>query len=81
MAPYAANARVRHDCDTYLLVFATSRDTARGSAKAIRLGHPGWILVPLITGIGRTPGIPGEDGLYAPELTLLRIITGGPHLV
>ncbi|HEV3382025.1 MAG TPA: hypothetical protein VG142_13730 [Trebonia sp.] len=59
---HAANARARHDCLTYLLVFATSRAAARGSAKAIRMGHPGWNLTPLITGIGRTPGTPEESG-------------------
>lgn len=73
---YAANARARHDCDTYLLVFATSRPAARDSAKAIRMGHPGWALTPLVTGIGRTPGIPEAGGAYAAELTLLRIATG-----
>ncbi|MGH3171508.1 MAG: hypothetical protein ACRDN0_37315 [Trebonia sp.] len=40
------------------------------------MGHPGWNLTPLLTGIGRTPGLPVEDGRFAPELTLLRIITG-----
>lgn len=73
---YAANARARHDCHTYLLVFATSRAAARDSARVIHMGHPDWSLTPLISGIGRTPGIPEEGGAYAAELTLLRIITG-----
>jgi hypothetical protein len=73
---YAAATRVRHDCDTYLLVFATSRRAAIGSAKTIRIGHPGWNLTPLVTGIGRTPGLPGPGGAYASELTLLRVVTG-----
>lgn len=77
---YAANARARHDCDTYLLVFATSHPAARDSAKAIRMGHPGWVLTPLITGIGRTPGLPEAGGAYAAELTLLRIATGDLRL-
>lgn len=72
---YVANARRRHRCDTLLMVFAITQDAARGSAKAIRMGHPGWDLVPLISGIGRTPGMPSADGRFAAELVLLRVIT------
>jgi hypothetical protein len=53
-----------------------SPNAARGSAKAIRTGHPGWDLIPLVCGIGRTPGTPPEGGRFAAELVLLRIITG-----
>jgi hypothetical protein len=77
---YAANTRVRHGCDTYLLVFATSKEASRDSAKTIWMGHPGWNLTPLMTGIGQTPGMPESGGAYAPELTLLRIITGDHEL-
>lgn len=72
---YVANARRRHRCDTLLLVFAITKDAAHGSAKAIRTGHPGWDLIPLISGIGRTPGLPREDTRFGAELVLLRIIT------
>jgi hypothetical protein len=72
---YLANARRQHRCDTLLLVFAIKQETARGCVKAIRTGHPGWDLVPLVSGIGRTPGIPPEGGRFAAELVLLRIIT------
>jgi hypothetical protein len=72
---YVANARRRHHCDTLLMVFAIKKNAARYSAKPIRLGHPGWNLVPLVSGIGRTPGIPESDGRFAPELVLLHIIT------
>jgi hypothetical protein len=40
------------------------------------MGHPGWDLVPLISGFGRTPGTPLPGGQFAAELVLLRIITG-----
>lgn len=73
---YAANARARHKCDSLLLVFATNAEAARGSAKTILTGHPGWDLKPLVCGIGRTPGIPPEGGRFAAELVLLRLITG-----
>jgi len=72
---YIANARRRHHCDTLLMIFATSTSAALGSAKPIRTGHPGWDLVPLISGVGKIPGLPGEGARFAAELVLLRIIT------
>ena len=72
---YVANARRRHRCDAILMVFAITKDAARGSAKPIHTGHPGWDLVPLISGVGRTSGMPAEGGRFAAELVLLRIIT------
>jgi hypothetical protein len=73
---YAANARARHKCDSILMVFATNPNAARGSAKVIPTGHPGWDLAPLVCGIGRMPGTPPEGGRFAAELVLLHIITG-----
>jgi len=72
---YIANARRRHHCDTLLMIFATTTSAARGSAKPIRTGHSGWDLVPLISGVGKIPGLPGEGAQFAAELVLLRIIT------
>jgi hypothetical protein len=57
------------------MVFAITKDAARGSAKAIHTGHPGWDLIPLVSGIGLTPGTPSDDGRFAAELVLLRVIT------
>jgi hypothetical protein len=73
---YVANARNRHRCATFLMVFAITEKAARGSAKPIRMGHSGWDLVPLISGIGKTPGTPLPGGQFGAELVLLRIITG-----
>jgi hypothetical protein len=73
---YVANARRRHGCDTLLMIFAVTKDAARGSAQAILTGHPGWNLIPLVSGIGRTPGIPLHGARFAAELVLLRVITG-----
>lgn len=72
---YIANARRRHRCDTLLMIFATTENAARSSAEPIRTGHPGWDLVPLISGIGKIPGLPGDGARCAAELVLLRIIT------
>lgn len=73
---YVANARHRHRCDALLMVFAITENAAHGSLKPIRTGHPGWDLVPLVSGIGRTPGTPLAGGQFCAELVLLRIITG-----
>jgi hypothetical protein len=73
---YTANARYRHRCDTLLMVFAITKDAARGSAMPIRTGHPGWDLVPLISGIGKIPGLAADGERFGAELVLLRIITG-----
>lgn len=72
---YAANARRRHRCAALLMVFALTEDAARGCAKPIRMGHPGWELVPVVTGIGKTPQMPEPGGRFAAELVLLRLIT------
>ena len=72
---YITNARRRHHCDTLLMIFATTGPAARGSAKPIRTGHPGWDLVPLISGIGKIPGLPRDGARFAAELVLLHIIT------
>jgi hypothetical protein len=72
---YIANARRQHRCDTLLMIFAITKDAARGSAKPIRTGHPGWDLVPLISGIGKIPGLPEDGARFGAELVLLRIIT------
>ncbi len=72
---YIANARRQHRCDTLLMIFAITQDAARGSAKPIRTGHPGWDLVPLISGFGKIPGLPADGAQFGAELVLLRIIT------
>lgn len=77
---YVANARARHKCGGILMIFATNWNAASGSAKTILTGHPGWNLTPLVSGIGRIPGMPLEGGRFAAELVLLRIITGELNL-
>jgi len=77
---YLMNARARHKCDSILMIFATNSNAASGSAKSILTGHPGWDLTPLVSGIGRTPGLPPADGRFAAELVLLRVVTGELNL-
>jgi hypothetical protein len=71
---YACVARLRHECDVVVLVIGITRAAVGGSAKRIRTGHPRFHLEPLVTGHGRLPS-PGGPA-FAPELTLLNVITG-----
>jgi hypothetical protein len=65
--------KLRHEA--VVEIFAITKDAAHSSAKTIRTGHPGWNLIPLISGIGRTPCLPREGARFGAELVLLRIIT------
>lgn len=71
---YLCNARARHKCDVVLLVLALSDRAARESAKAIRTGHPGFDLIPLVHGPGTLPS--PANPVFGPQLTLLKILTG-----
>jgi hypothetical protein len=71
---YLCNARAEHKCDAVLLVLALSRRAARESAKAIRTGHPGFDLTPLVRGPGTLP--PPDSAAFGPQLTMLNILTG-----
>lgn len=58
------------------MVFAITKDAAHGSAKVIRTTHPGWDLIPLISGIGKDAVAPWRwRARFGAELLLLRIIT------
>jgi hypothetical protein len=71
---YACVARYRHRCDVVVLVIGITRAAVRASAKKIQTGHPNFYLEPLVTGRGLLPG-PGGPA-FAPELTVLNVVTG-----
>jgi hypothetical protein len=54
---YLANLHARDKCPVYLVVICADRATARWAAKAIDLGHPGMVLIPLAIGPDNTPVI------------------------
>lgn len=62
----------QHDCPTWLLVIATKPSVARWAAEPIELGHPGFVLTPLVLGPATTPIVTDrERALAAPELAVL----------
>ena len=71
---YVCVARSIYKCDVILLVIGLGKKAVRGSEKAIPTGHPGFDLTPLVTGHGRLPGAGGP--VFAPELTVLNVLTG-----
>ncbi|RSN66251.1 hypothetical protein [Actinomadura sp. WAC 06369] len=81
---YVANVRLRHKCDTILLVFCPDERVARACARPILMGHPELILKPLTF----HPGLVGpitdpERARKVPELVILSTPAhaDGPHRV
>ncbi|GGU91809.1 hypothetical protein GCM10010182_03580 [Actinomadura cremea] len=69
---YVANFRLRHKCDTILLVFCPDEQVARSCANPIRMGHPNWDLKPLTFHPGKlTPITDPKQARELPELVFL----------
>lgn len=75
---YVANFRLRHRCDTILLVFCPNEQVARACAEPIHMGHPELILKPLTFHPGALPAI--TDPEKARELPALTILSAGAHV-
>ena len=71
---YVTSAREAYDCRAYLLVVAASREALTGSDRVIEIGHPGFNLLPFVSGRDRMP--PPGGPLFGPELTMLHVLTG-----
>ena len=65
---YVAAVRERHQCPTYLLVFAMKPRTAEWAKASIELGHPGFQLRPLVITHRDVPKMNLEDVADSPEL-------------
>jgi hypothetical protein len=77
---YMAKLRVRLRCPVMLLVVCTDADTARWCATGIDMGHPGWVLRPLVHGPQQVPVVTDADqAVEAPELAVLSAMTHGSH--
>lgn len=58
---YLATLRARLKCPVLLLVVCTDAATAAWCANPIELGHPNWVLRPLVIGPAEIPKITGAD--------------------
>jgi len=81
---YLTSLRARLDCPAVLLVVAPDAAVARWCAQPISLGHPGFVLQPLVAGPRSIPVILGKQQAgQSPELTVLSAMAHGqaPELV
>jgi hypothetical protein len=79
---YLASLRARVGCPTALLVVAPDATVARWCARPIELGHPGFVLRPLVTGPDAIPIITDEQAAREdPELAVLSAMAHGQQEV
>jgi hypothetical protein len=79
---YVANLRRRLGRDVILLVVSPFPRVARWSAKPIPLGHPGYVLTPLVFGPDQVPLVDDpHQARRSPELAVLSALAhgDGPH--
>ncbi|MBI4705674.1 MAG: hypothetical protein HY744_31670 [Deltaproteobacteria bacterium] len=75
---YLAGLRARLRCPVCLLVVAPRRAVARWCARPIALGHPGFVLRPLVLGPDAVPLVTAvEQAAAAPELAVLSALAHG----
>jgi hypothetical protein len=75
---YLTSLRARIHCPTVLLVVAPNPAVARWCAKPIELGHPGFVLQPLVVGPSAIPLILGKQAAgHDPELAVLSALAHG----
>jgi hypothetical protein len=73
---YLATLRARNQCPTTLLVVCTTMSVARWCSTPIVMGHPNWVLTPLVLGPDRIPVVTDRDqATRMPELAVLSAMT------
>ncbi|MPZ25398.1 MAG: hypothetical protein GEV12_02845 [Micromonosporaceae bacterium] len=77
---YLTSLRARLRCPTVLLVICPDPRTARRCATPIELGHPGFVLHPLVLGPDQVPVVtdPAQAG-RSPALAVLSAMAHGNH--
>ncbi|MFL5349621.1 MAG: hypothetical protein ACJ8AT_32905 [Hyalangium sp.] len=75
---YLTSLRSRVNCPTALLVVAPDEAVARWCAQPIELGHPGFVLQPLVAGPAAIPVLTDEQAARRdPELAVLSVMAHG----
>lgn len=75
---YLTSLRSRVKCPTALLVIAPNEAVARWCAQPIELGHPGFVLQPLVAGPSAIPILTDEQAARRdPELAVLSAMAHG----
>ncbi|HLL05290.1 MAG TPA: hypothetical protein VK539_32270 [Myxococcaceae bacterium] len=79
---YLTSLRSRVGCPTALLVVAPDAAVARWCAQPIELGHPGFMLLPLVAGPDAIPVLTDEHAARRdPELAVLSVMAHGKEQV
>jgi hypothetical protein len=75
---YLAGLRARLRCDVALVVVTPDVAVARWAAAPIAVGHPGWVLTPIVLGPSAVPVVrdPGV-AMLSPELAVLSAMLHG----
>jgi hypothetical protein len=69
---YVAAARARYRCPASLLVLAPDPAVVRWANEPIQLGHPGFVLRPIVIGYAQIPCLPNAAAARAaPQLAVL----------
>ncbi len=77
---YLTGLHSRYGCPAILLVVCPGRATAMWAAEPIAIGHPGFVLRPLVLGPDLMPVITDSaEAVAVPELAVLSGITHGTH--
>jgi hypothetical protein len=75
---YLATLHARLRCSTVLLVLCADAAVAEWCARPISLGHPGWVLTPLVLGPEQVPVVTDADRARDwPELAVLSAMAHG----
>jgi hypothetical protein len=75
---YLTSLRSRVGCPTALLIIAPEASVARWCAQPIELGHPGFVLHPLVAGPDAIPVLTDEQAARRdPELAVLSAMAHG----
>lgn len=77
---YLATLRARLRAPTALLVLCPDRGVARWCSTEIEMGHPGWVLRPLVVGPDVVPIVVDPlEACRSPELAVLSVMAHGDH--
>ncbi|MGN9836785.1 hypothetical protein ACTMTI_01550 [Nonomuraea sp. H19] len=75
---YLSTLRKRQKCPVLLLVFCEDAKTAQRCAEPIDMGHPGWVLCPIVIGPDGIPMITDlARAIDEPELTAVSAVVYG----
>lgn len=78
---YLATLRARYECPVVLLVLCPDAGLADWCRSPIHMGHPSWVLTPLVVGSKEMPAVTDyEQAVREPELAVLSALVHSTDL-